>query len=62
MEPNQLSLITKQHGAVLMVMLIFMVLGTATVLVGSLSSTALKNSQQKSTAAVLAQAKEALIG
>ena len=52
----------KQRGAVLMIMLVIMVLGAATYLVSSLSTTALKNARQEKTAAALAQAKEALIG
>ena len=53
---------TKQRGAALLVMLLITVTGVATSLVGSLSSTALKNARQETTAAALAQAKDALIG
>lgn len=53
---------TKQRGAALLVMLLITVTGVATALVGSLSSTALKNARQETTAAALAQAKDALIG
>ena len=45
-----------------MVMLVIMVMGTAAFLVSSLSSSALKTVRQETTAAALAQAKEALIG
>ncbi len=51
-----------QRGAVLMIMLVIVVLGAATYLVSSLSTTALKNARQEKTAAALAQAKDALIG
>ena len=52
----------QQRGAALLVMLVITVTGIAAALVGSLSSTALKNARQKTTAAALAQAKDALIG
>ena len=52
----------KQHGAVLMIMLVIMIVGIAAILVNSLSSATLKNARQKNTAAALAQAKDALIG
>lgn len=52
----------KQHGAALLVMLVIVVMGAATSLVSSLSTTALKNARQEKTAASLAQAKDALIG
>jgi hypothetical protein len=52
----------KQHGAVLMIMLMIMIVGIAAILVNSLSSATLKNARQKNTAAALAQAKDALIG
>ena len=52
----------KQHGAVLMIMLVIMIIGIAAILVNSLSSATLKNARQKNTAAALAQAKDALIG
>ena len=45
-----------------MVMLIVLVIGIAAALVGSLSATRLKSVRQETTAAALAQAKEALIG
>lgn len=45
-----------------MIMLVIMVMGVASVLVGSLSTTALKSARQENTAAALAQAKDALIG
>ena len=52
----------RQHGAALIVMLVIVVMGAAAALVGSLSTTALKSARQATTAAALAQAKEALIG
>lgn len=52
----------KQRGAALMVMLVIMVMGISTVLIGSLSNTALQNERDRITAAALAQAKDALIG
>ena len=52
----------KQHGAALMVMLVILVLGAATVLVTSLNSSRLRMERDKITADALAQAKEALIG
>lgn len=51
----------KQHGAALIVMLVIMVMGAATILVSSLSSSALQINRDKITADALAQAKEALI-
>jgi type II secretory pathway pseudopilin PulG len=52
----------KQHGAVLMIMLVIMIVGIAAILVNSLSSATLKNARQKNTADALAQAKDALLG
>ncbi len=52
----------KQHGAALMLMLVILVLGAATVLVTSLNSSRLRMERDKITADALAQAKEALIG
>lgn len=52
---------TKQRGATLLLMLVIVVMGIAAVLVNSLSATAMKNARQETTAAALAQAKEALI-
>ena len=52
---------TKQRGAALLLMLVIVVMGIAVALVSSLSATALKNARQETTAAALAQAKEALI-
>lgn len=43
-------------------MLVIVVMGAATVLVGSLSTTRMQTARQETTAAALAQAKEALIG
>lgn len=54
--------IQKQRGAALMVMLIIVVMGAATMFVVSLNSSALQIARDKTTAAALAQAKEALIG
>lgn len=51
----------QQQGATLIIMLIIMVMGIATALVSSLSSTALKNTRQQTNSATLSQAKEALI-
>lgn len=53
---------TTQRGAALIVMLVIMVMGIATALANSLSITALNTARQETTAAALAQAKEALIG
>ena len=52
----------RQRGAALMLMLVIVVMGIAAALVGSLSTTALKNARQEKTSVALAQAKEALIG
>lgn len=57
-QPSQ----ARQRGAALLVTLVIVVMGIAAALVGSLSTTALKNARQETTAAALAQAKEALIG
>lgn len=54
--------ITTQRGAALIVMLVIMVMGIAAALANSLSITALNTARQETTAAALAQAKEALIG
>jgi hypothetical protein len=54
--------IQKQRGAALMVMLIILVMGAATMFVVSLNSSALQIARDKTTAAALAQAKDALIG
>lgn len=51
-----------QNGAALMMMLVIMILGSATFLLASLNSSALQNSRDRITADALAQAKEALIG
>lgn len=51
----------RQRGAALIVTLVIVVMGIATALVGSLSTTALKNARQEKTSVALAQAKEALI-
>jgi hypothetical protein len=57
-QPN----LRNQHGAAFIVMLVIMVLGVTTVLVGSLSSAGLKIKRDVKTAEALAQAKDALIG
>ena len=51
-----------QRGAARMVILIVVLLGFVTVLVSLLSTSAIKNAQQGTTAAALAQAKDTLIG
>lgn len=51
-----------QRGAALMVMLIILVLGLASMLVSAINSASLRNERQARTAAALAQAKDALIG
>lgn len=51
-----------QRGAALMIMLIIVVLGLVTALLSSLSPSSLKSARQATTAAALAQAKDALIG
>lgn len=51
-----------QRGAALMIMIVIMVVGVASILVGALSSSALQNARQEKTSAALAQAKDALIG
>lgn len=53
---------SRQHGAALLIMLVILVVGIAAVLVSSLTSSAVKTARDDNTAAVLAQAKEALIG
>lgn len=52
----------RQRGAAFIVMLVIMILGVATVLVGSLSSAGIKISRDVKTAEALAQAKDALLG
>lgn len=52
----------KQRGAALMVMLVIMIIGAATILVSSLASSAIKIERDKTTVKALAQAREALIG
>lgn len=52
----------EQRGMALMVMLVVMILGVAAVLMGSLTTTKLKNARQQTTSGALAQAKDALIG
>jgi type II secretory pathway pseudopilin PulG len=60
--PARHARLNRQRGAALMVMLVIVVMGIAAVLLGSLSTTALKNARQQTTSDALAQAKEALIG
>ena len=52
----------KQRGIALMIMLVIMVVGATTVLVNSLTSSTVQTARQETTAAALAQAKDALIG
>ena len=52
----------KQRGAVLMVMLIIIVIGSAAFLISAMSHTSIQIEQDQKTAQALAQAKEALIG
>src|SRR5574340_386012 len=52
----------EQRGAALIVMLVIMVMGAAAFLISSLSRSALQIERDKTTAAPLAQAKQALIG
>lgn len=56
------ALSRKQRGVALMVMLVIMVMGAATILVSSLNSSTIQIGRQETTSAVLAQAKDALIG
>lgn len=51
-----------QQGAALMVMLVIMVMGTATFLITSLSTSALRLARERDNSEVLAQARDALIG
>jgi type II secretory pathway pseudopilin PulG len=60
--PSQLPAFHRQQGAVLMIMLVILVIGIATVLVSSFNSSAVKIERDKTTSLALAQAKEALIG
>ncbi|MHB1237361.1 MAG: hypothetical protein ACYCY7_07345, partial [Gallionella sp.] len=50
-----------QHGGVLLVMLVILVIGAAALLVSALNSSSLKIARDKTTADALAQAKDALI-
>jgi len=52
----------RQHGAALMVMLVIMIIGAAAILVSALNSSSLQIERNKTTAAALAQARDALIG
>jgi type II secretory pathway pseudopilin PulG len=52
----------KQHGAILLIMLVILVISIAAILVSSLTTYSIKNARQATTAAALAQAREALIG
>lgn len=56
------STIQRQRGVVFIVMMVIMVLGTASLLVSSLNSASLQMARDQATADALAQAKEALIG
>lgn len=51
-----------QHGGAMLVMLVVLVIGVVTVFAASLSSTAIANRRNQTTAEALARAKEALIG
>jgi len=51
-----------QRGAALLVMLVILVVGIAAILVDSLTASSVKTARQATTAAALAQAKDALIG
>lgn len=64
MRANQFKpiIIRTQHGAALLIMIVIMVVGIATILITSLSSSALNSARLDKTAASLVQAKEALIG
>jgi len=52
----------KQHGAILLIMLVILVISMAAILVSSLNTYSIKNARQAKTAAALVQAKEGLIG
>lgn len=52
----------RQRGIALMLMLAIMIMGIAAVLIGSLTTAAVKNARQQTTSDALAQAKDALIG
>ncbi|HZW25262.1 MAG TPA: hypothetical protein VFF26_07255 [Gallionella sp.] len=53
---------SRQRGIALMLMLVILILGVAAVLIGSLTTTALKNERQQKTSLALTQARDALIG
>lgn len=59
---QRIAIPRRLRGAALLVMLVILVLGIAALLIGSLNSTALQNERDSTTAAALAQAREALIG
>lgn len=52
----------QQHGAVFIVMLVFLIMGSVAILVGSLNSTSLQFRRDEVTTQALSQAKEVLIG
>ena len=52
----------RQHGAALMVMLVILIVGAAAILVNTLNSSTLQIARDNTTADVLAQARDALIG
>jgi len=60
--PSALHPPRHQHGAALMVMLVILILGAATIFVSALNSSAIPIARDKVTADALAKAKEALIG
>ena len=53
---------SRQQGAALLIMLVLLVVGIAAMLVNSLTSSSVKTARQATTAAALAQARDALIG
>lgn len=60
--PSHPASLNRQRGVALMVMLVVMIMGIAAALIGSLTTTALKNARQQTTSDALVQAREALIG
>ena len=52
----------KQCGAALLIMLVILIIAIAAILINSLTLSSIKNARQATTAAALAQAKEALLG
>ena len=56
------TVIWRQRGAAMMIMLVIMIIGVITFLVGALSKSSLKSVRDQQTADVLVQARDALIG